>query len=122
MSEAKTRIAVIGAPSTSARAAAGSTWARRRSATAACDERLAAIGHARYDHGNVIAPTVERLDQGDPSARYWDAIKHTCEELAARGRQRWSQPARCRWCWAATTRSRSARWAGSRVPTGRPAA
>jgi arginase len=25
---------------------------------------------------------VEALDQGDPSARYWSAIKRTCEELA----------------------------------------
>ena len=46
------------------------------------DERLAALGRDRYDRGNVLAPTVERLSQGDPSARYWDSIKHTCEELA----------------------------------------
>src|SRR5205814_168280 len=45
-------------------------------------EALAGLGHPMVDRGNVQAPTVERLDQGDPSARYWEAIKYTCEELA----------------------------------------
>jgi arginase len=45
-------------------------------------EALDRLGHPMIDRGNVLAPTVERLDQGDPSARYWDAIKRTCEELA----------------------------------------
>ena len=45
-------------------------------------EALDRLGHPMTDRGNVLAPTVERLDQGDPSARYWDAIKRTCEELA----------------------------------------
>src|SRR5579871_6335738 len=45
-------------------------------------ERLTALGCRPVDRGNVRAPTLERLDQGDPHARYWDAIKSTCEELA----------------------------------------
>jgi arginase len=45
-------------------------------------DALDRLGHPMTDRGNVLAPTVERLDQGDPSARYWDAIKRTCEELA----------------------------------------
>ena len=45
-------------------------------------ERLEALGCRPVDRGNVRAPTVERLDQGDSHARYWDAIKATCEELA----------------------------------------
>ena len=46
------------------------------------EERLASLGLESYDRGNVAAPTVERLNQGDPSARYWNEIKQTCEELA----------------------------------------
>jgi arginase len=45
-------------------------------------EALTSIGHPLEDRGNVKAPTLERLPQGDPAARYWEAIKHTCEELA----------------------------------------
>ncbi|MDX6553561.1 MAG: arginase [Gaiellales bacterium] len=45
-------------------------------------ERIEALGLIVHDHGNVRAGMVEALDQGDPSARYWSAIKRTCEELA----------------------------------------
>jgi arginase len=45
-------------------------------------EALTALGHPLEDRGNVIAPTLERLEQGDPSARYWDAISNTCGQLA----------------------------------------
>jgi arginase len=40
------------------------------------------MGLPIHDHGNVRTGMVEALDQGDPSARYWSAIKRTCEELA----------------------------------------
>jgi arginase len=45
-------------------------------------ERIEALGLIVHDHGNVRTGMVEALDQGDPSARYWSAIKRTCEELA----------------------------------------
>jgi arginase len=45
-------------------------------------ERIEALGLIIHDHGNVRTGMVEALDQGDPSARYWSAIKRTCEELA----------------------------------------
>ena len=45
-------------------------------------ERIEELGLSIHDHGNVRTGMVEALDQGDPSARYWSAIKRTCEELA----------------------------------------
>jgi arginase len=45
-------------------------------------DTLGELGHAMDDRGNVRGPTLERIEQGDPSARYWDAIKTTCEDLA----------------------------------------
>ena len=47
-------------------------------------ERVAALGHVVHDHGNVSTGMVEALDEGDPTARYWSAIRRTCEELADR--------------------------------------
>src|SRR5437868_14096781 len=45
-------------------------------------ERIEDLGLSIHDDGNVRTGMVEALDQGDPSARYWSAIKRTCEELA----------------------------------------
>ena len=45
-------------------------------------ERIEELGLSIHDHGNVRTSMVEALDQGDPSARYWSAIKRSCEELA----------------------------------------
>jgi arginase len=45
-------------------------------------ERIGALGYELEDRGNVGAGMVEALDVGDPAARYWTAIKRTCEELA----------------------------------------
>jgi len=45
-------------------------------------ERVAALGYTVHDHGNVRTGMVEALDEGDPSARYWGAIRRTCEDLA----------------------------------------
>ena len=45
-------------------------------------DRISALGYPIHDHGNVGSPTLERSDVGDPAARYWDAIKRACEELA----------------------------------------
>src|SRR3954449_7493538 len=45
-------------------------------------ERVAALGYLVHDHGNVSTGMVEALDEGDVPARYWTAIRRTCEELA----------------------------------------
>jgi arginase len=45
-------------------------------------ERIEELGLSVHDHGNVRTGMVEALDEGDSSARYWSAIKRTCEELA----------------------------------------
>ena len=45
-------------------------------------ERIEALGYGLEDHGNVDTSQVEALEEGDPGARYWDAIKATCEQLA----------------------------------------
>jgi arginase len=45
-------------------------------------ERVEGLGRKVHDHGNVSTGLVEALDEGDPSARYWSAIKRTCENLA----------------------------------------
>ncbi|MGZ6372957.1 MAG: arginase family protein, partial [Candidatus Limnocylindria bacterium] len=46
------------------------------------DERITALGYTLHDLGNVGAAMAEALEEGDPAARYWPAIKRTCEELA----------------------------------------
>jgi arginase len=45
-------------------------------------ERVERLGWRVHDHGNVSTGLFEALDEGDPSARYWSAIKRTCEHLA----------------------------------------
>jgi arginase len=47
-------------------------------------ERVEALGHRCRDRGNVPAPIRETADPGDPHARYLDAIRSTCEEVARR--------------------------------------
>lgn len=44
---------------------------------------LEALGHRVDDRGNIEADELERLDVGDPSARYLRAIVRYCEHLAA---------------------------------------
>ena len=46
-----------------------------------------ALGYELDDRGNVDAELAEALTEGDPTARYWDAIKATCEQLAAESRR-----------------------------------
>ncbi len=45
-------------------------------------ERIAALGYPVHDHGNISTGMVEALDEGDITARYWSAIRRTCEDLA----------------------------------------
>jgi arginase len=42
---------------------------------------LAALGHEVQDLGNVSFPVAERLEEGDPRARYADAIARVAEEV-----------------------------------------
>jgi arginase len=45
-------------------------------------EQVEALGYTIDDLGNVDTSQAEALDEGDPGARYWFAIKATCEQLA----------------------------------------
>jgi arginase len=45
-------------------------------------ERLAALGIASEDWGNVYTPLRETTDVGSPDARFLDQIRQTCERIA----------------------------------------
>jgi arginase len=49
---------------------------------AGLDERLASLGYAVRDLGNVATPEQETAELGDERARYWPAIREACERLA----------------------------------------
>src|SRR3954465_1262721 len=78
----RSRIAVIGAALDLGSGRRGVDMGPSAIRYGGLEERLAALKLESYDRGNVGAPTVERLAEGDPRARYWDSIKATCEELA----------------------------------------
>jgi arginase len=50
-------------------------------------ERLAALGIASEDWGNVYTQIRETADPGDPNARFLPQIRETCEQIADRVRQ-----------------------------------
>src|SRR4249919_3309355 len=80
--ESKAPIAVIGAALDLGSGRRGVDMGPSAVRYAQLAERVQALGYDLDDRGNVGAGMVEALDVGDPSARYWDAIKRTCEELA----------------------------------------
>ena len=80
--ESKAPIAVIGAALDLGSGRRGVDMGPSAVRYAQLAERIGALGYELDDRGNVGAGMVEALDVGDPSARYWDAIKRTCEELA----------------------------------------
>ena len=82
MAEAKTPISVIGCALDLGSGRRGVDMGPSAIRYGGLHEALTSLGHPLDDRGNVIAPTLERLAQGDPSARYWDAIRDTCEQLA----------------------------------------
>jgi arginase len=82
MAEAKTAIAVIGCALDLGSGRRGVDMGPSAIRYGGLYEALTSVGHPLEDRGNVIAPTLERLSQGDPSARYWDAIRDICEQLA----------------------------------------
>jgi arginase len=49
-------------------------------------ERLATLGIASEDWGNVYTPLRETTDAGNPDARFLDQIRETCERIAERVR------------------------------------
>jgi arginase len=50
-------------------------------------ERLAALGIASEDRGNVYTEIRETADPGDPNARFLAQIRKTCEQIADRVRE-----------------------------------
>jgi arginase len=50
-------------------------------------ERLAALGIASEDRGNVYTEIRETADAGDPNARFLAPIRETCEQIADRVRE-----------------------------------
>lgn len=46
--------------------------------------RLAALGHRVQDRGDIVTPTPETRDPGDPRQRYVDEIAQACEALYTR--------------------------------------
>jgi len=82
MAEAKTPIAVIGCALDLGSGRRGVDMGPSAIRYGGLHDALTALGHPLDDRGNVIAPTLERLSQGDPSARYWDAIRDICGQLA----------------------------------------
>ena len=61
----RSRIAVIGAALDLGSGRRGVDMGPSAIRYGGLEERLGALGLDRYDRGNVGAPTVERLDQGD---------------------------------------------------------
>jgi arginase len=51
---------------------------------AGLDDRLAALGLAISDWGNVEVAVAEAAEQGDPKARFLSEIKEACERIARR--------------------------------------
>ena len=81
-SDSKVPIAVIGAALDLGSGRRGVDMGPSAIRYAQLAERIGALGYDLRDRGNVGAGMVEALNVGDPAARYWDAIKRTCEELA----------------------------------------
>ena len=76
------RIAVIGAALDLGSGRRGVDMGPSAIRYAQLSEQVSALGYSIDDHGNVDTSLAEALDEGDPEARYWDAIKSTCEQLA----------------------------------------
>jgi arginase len=77
------RIAVIGAALDLGAGRRGVDMGPSAIRYAQLDERVTALGIGLHDHGNVRTRSLEATDEEDPRARYWGAIKRTCEDLAA---------------------------------------
>jgi arginase len=76
------RIAVIGAALDLGSGRRGVDMGPSAIRYAQLSEQVSALGYEIDDLGNVDSELAEALSEGDPTARYWDAIKATCEQLA----------------------------------------
>ena len=104
-------IAIIGAPmDLGRRTAAASTWDRRRCASPDLNERICSrLATRSRTWATSWSSRPESSPVGPQNARYLAQIAATCAApRRAGGEGRWSR-ARSRSCWAAITRSRSAR-------------
>ena len=76
------RIAVIGAALDLGSGRRGVDMGPSAIRYAQLSERVSELGYTIDDLGNVHSELAEALSEGDSTARYWDAIKATCEQLA----------------------------------------
>jgi hypothetical protein len=71
--------------------------------------RVAALGYEVEDLGNIAVEQAEACAGGDPRAKYLPQIAAPANESRQAGGRGAGARRACRWCWAATIRSRSAR-------------
>jgi arginase len=76
-------VSIIGAPLDLGQTRRGVDMGPSAIRYAGLEERLAAIGHAVTDQGNVVAPEPEAISLGDERARFLPEILDACAELAA---------------------------------------
>jgi arginase len=84
--EAK-RVAIIGAELDLGAGRRGVDMGPSAIRYAGLGERLAALGIASEDRGNVYTEIRETADPGDPNARFLQQIRATCEQIADRVRE-----------------------------------
>ena len=84
--EAK-RVAIIGAELDLGAGRRGVDMGPSAIRYAGLGERLAALGIASEDRGNVYTEIRETADPGDPNARFLQPIRATCEQIADRVRE-----------------------------------
>lgn len=78
----KREVAIVGAALDLGQARRGVDMGPSAIRYAGLDERLASLGYAVRDLGNVATPEQETAELGDERARYWPAIREACERLA----------------------------------------
>jgi arginase len=72
---------IIGAPLDLGAARRGVDMGPSALRIAGVGERVAALGHVVVDQGDVVTPTQETTDSGEPSKRYIREIAQVCEAL-----------------------------------------
>ena len=76
------KVAIIGAPLDLGSGRRGVDMGPSAIRYAGIDDRLGGLGLACADWGNVETAVVEAATEGDPHARFLDAIKAACEQVA----------------------------------------
>ena len=116
----RTHVAIIGAPLDLGQDRRGVDMGPSAVRVANLNARVASLGYEVEDWGNIPVEQKEAWPEGEPHAKYLAQIAAACSALA-RAWTRRSRTACCRWCWAAITRSRSARSAASHAISARAA-